>query len=566
MRHLSSISLVDLNSILVPAYMGSGKKEKGYTEEFTMGELHLIRQSCDHTIVCMDGPPYFRKQLFPAYKGTREVDEVLNQVKRNVVKELQAQGYTYCRVEGFEADDLLATLALKYRGVIRDIRLISSDKDVAQCLFDDGEFKVRGFDARTGNLRDVEWCFKKFGVEPKDMALYQALIGDSSDEYKGIPSWGPKQASQAIQKCGGLAGIRKALAKQIESCDETLKPLPNVWVKFAEHQGDLPMLLQLATLRTDVPVDAEKLLENPGQLGVLMRPILESILESIVDSTPDPEELKEEAAVMSAEDWVGGEEPPEKRERTIEDAAREGRAAIAEGRINNMGKETPDGPRSVLPARQQAMSDSEKMPKIWGHKDAPGAVWVGGDGPTNEQLEEATRPKSLVAGALDAVPSADAATGLALLRKPFPDSQVGKLPKPTKSQTEAPAAEKRNCNICGGWHHPRVVHLDYVGHAAVTNRLLEVDPLWSWEPMALTPEGIPRFDATGGMWIRMTVCGVTRIGYGAAAGASFKDVGSREKEVISDAIRNAAMRFGVALDLWSKQDLWVDKQEEGNQK
>ncbi len=526
MRVLSSVSLVDLNSILVPAYMGSGKKEKGYTEEFTMGELHLIRQSCEHTIVCMDGPPYFRKQLFPAYKGTREVDEVLNQIKRNVVKELQAQGYTYCRVEGFEADDLLATLALKYRGLIRVINLISSDKDVAQCLFDDGEFKVRGFDARTGNLRDIEWCFKKFGVEPKDMALYQALIGDSSDEYKGIPSWGPKQASQAIQKCGDLAGIRKALAKQIESCDETLKPLPNVWVKFAEHQGDLPIFLQLATLRTDVPVDAEKLLEKP------VKSLAAKIMEQakVVNDmflAPAPEDLEEEKAVMAAEETEDSVDELLKAEapkRTIEDAARECRAAIAEGRINNMGKETPDVPRATLPARQQAMYDKDK------------------------ELEEAS------------------VTGLALLRKPFPDSQVGKLPKPTKAQTESPAAEKRNCNICGSWHHPRVVHLDYVGHAAVTNRLLEVDPTWSWEPMALTPEGIPRFDATGGMWIRMTVCGVTRIGYGAAAGASFKDVGSREKEVISDAIRNAAMRFGVALDLWSKQDLWVDKQEEGNQK
>ena len=110
-------------------------------------------------------------------------------------------------------------------------------------------------------------------------------------------------------------------------------------------------------------------------------------------------------------------------------------------------------------------------------------------------------------------------TGLELLREPFPDHQVSKLPKPTKSQTEEVKADYKKgikCEICGAWHHPKVVHLDYVGHAALTDRLLEVDPTWYWEPMALTPEGLPAFDKTGGLWIRLTVCGVTRLGYGHA--------------------------------------------------
>lgn len=145
---------------------------------------------------------------------------------------------------------------------------------------------------------------------------------------------------------------------------------------------------------------------------------------------------------------------------------------------------------------------------------------------------------------------------LALLRKPFPDHQIGKLPKGTKAQNDCPASEKANCKICGGWHHPRIVHLDYVGHAATTDRLLDADPSWSWEPMAYS-DGLPKFDSTGGLWIKLTVCGVTRIGYGHAAAASFKDIGSREKEVIGDAIRNAAMRFGCGLEHWHKGELHV---------
>ena len=107
------------------------------------------------------------------------------------------------------------------------------------------------------------------------------------------------------------------------------------------------------------------------------------------------------------------------------------------------------------------------------------------------------------------------------LRKPFPKESIGRLPK-------------------GG------AMLDYVGHAAVTDRLLTVDPEWSWEPFAVSPEGLPALDRSGNLWIRLTVCGVTRIGVGD---------GKSAKECIGDAIRNAAMRFGVALDLWAKENL-----------
>jgi hypothetical protein len=141
------------------------------------------------------------------------------------------------------------------------------------------------------------------------------------------------------------------------------------------------------------------------------------------------------------------------------------------------------------------------------------------------------------------------------LRAPFADNQISKLPKPTKAQTDALKANFTvgvRCQICGGWHHPQVIHLDYVGHAALTDRLLETDPAWTWEPLALDQMGYPAIDKDGGMWIKLTVCGVTRLGYGDAQG---KTGGDAMKERIGDALRNAAMRFGAALDLWHKGDL-----------
>ena len=137
------------------------------------------------------------------------------------------------------------------------------------------------------------------------------------------------------------------------------------------------------------------------------------------------------------------------------------------------------------------------------------------------------------------------------LRKPFPGESVGKLPKPVRSQDpdkgKCVAGSKYSADghYCGGYHS-RSMHLDYVGHAATTDRLLTVDPDWSWEPFALDDAGLPALDRGGNLWIRLTICGTTRIGVGD---------GKSAKECIGDAIRNAAMRFGVALDLWAKEDL-----------
>lgn len=151
---------------------------------------------------------------------------------------------------------------------------------------------------------------------------------------------------------------------------------------------------------------------------------------------------------------------------------------------------------------------------------------------------------------------------LALLRRPFEAHHISKLPKPTKKQTEEVRADYKKgirCKDCGQWHHPDVVHLDYVGHAALTDRLLDADPHWTWEPCAFGQDGLPAFDKTGGLWIRLTVGGVTRLGYGHADPKPNQDAGAREKEVIGDALRNAAMRFGAALDLWHKGDLHADE-------
>lgn len=135
------------------------------------------------------------------------------------------------------------------------------------------------------------------------------------------------------------------------------------------------------------------------------------------------------------------------------------------------------------------------------------------------------------------------------LRAPFPDGTVGLLPKLTCSacsKKQCQQHQKAKCRECGAYISTAHIHLDYVGHAAVTDRLLTVDPSWTWEPLATDEFGSPALDREGNLWIRLTVGGTTRIGCGD---------GQNMKERIGDAIRNAAMRFGVALSLWTKDEL-----------
>lgn len=166
----------------------------------------------------------------------------------------------------------------------------------------------------------------------------------------------------------------------------------------------------------------------------------------------------------------------------------------------------------------------------------------------------------------------------AILRKPFLPAQVGKLPKITcrdcsrSREKSCERHQKQNCRVCNNWMSTAHIHVDYVGHAAVTARLLEADPDWSWVPayrdvnpavlagavasgnpevVRMVMENSPPLQAIDGMWIALTICGVTRLGYG----TDDRGGPDHDKILIGDAIRNAAMRFGVALDLWSKEDI-----------
>jgi hypothetical protein len=100
------------------------------------------------------------------------------------------------------------------------------------------------------------------------------------------------------------------------------------------------------------------------------------------------------------------------------------------------------------------------------------------------------------------------------------------------------------------------IQLDFVGHADITRILIEIDPLWDWSPVEFDTDGLPKYRVENGMAHMagtLTIHGVSRIGIGSAP-HNKQDL---LKELASDFLRNAAMRFGIALNLWTKNE-WED--------
>lgn len=145
---------------------------------------------------------------------------------------------------------------------------------------------------------------------------------------------------------------------------------------------------------------------------------------------------------------------------------------------------------------------------------------------------------------------------VAALTAPFSTDEIETLPRNLqsgdrdRSQCRQGTTASADGHYCGGYH-ARSVHLSYVGHAGITTRLNEVvgPHGWEWEPVAWTPDPpevrVPQVGRE--FWIRLTVLGVSKYGVG-------DDFNGSAKQAISDALRNAAMRFGIATYLWSKSD------------
>ncbi|MEW5815735.1 MAG: DNA polymerase I [Spirochaetota bacterium] len=242
--------------------------------------------------VAMDSiTPTFRHELYPAYKATREkAPEELHAQIPIVEEVLSALGIPILRINGYEADDIISTLAENCKKEKRGCFIISGDKDLLQLV--EGEIRVLKPEKGDYKVLGRDEVFAEYSVYPDQIIDYLALTGDASDNIPGVKGIGPKTASGLLAKFQTLEGIYQSL-------DEI--PLSQQ-KKLREAKENALLSRRLVILNRNVPlgVDFEALgLKNLGREAaaqILLREDIKSIAQELLsksDSVISVEDLTE---------------------------------------------------------------------------------------------------------------------------------------------------------------------------------------------------------------------------------------------------------------------------------
>lgn len=204
----------------------------------------------DYLAVIFDSPkPTFRHRIFPEYKATRQKmpDEMRDQLPR-IRELLDALRVPTIEIPGYEADDVIGTMAVKGAGKGATSYIVTGDKDFMQLV---GE-RILIYNLRAGGkgleILDERDVIKKFGVPPSRVIDILALMGDKSDNIPGVPGVGEKTALELIKRFGSLEGVYANLDK-IER--EKLRRV------LAENKKQAFLSRELVTIKKDLPLELE---------------------------------------------------------------------------------------------------------------------------------------------------------------------------------------------------------------------------------------------------------------------------------------------------------------------
>lgn len=251
------IVLIDGHSILNRAFFGVPPltNSEGLHTNAVYGFLNIMfkildEEKPDYLTVAFDrSEPTFRHQMFDAYKGTRKpmAQELREQVP--VMKEvLQAMGITIVEKPGYEADDLLGTIAGMAEAQGMDVSLISGDRDLLQLATDKVKIRIPKT-KRTGTEIEDYYAadvVERYQVTPKEFIDVKALMGDSSDNIPGVPGIGEKTATNLIV---AYKSIENAYAHLEEITPKRAK------TNLEEHYDMAQMSKTLATIEVHAPIE-----------------------------------------------------------------------------------------------------------------------------------------------------------------------------------------------------------------------------------------------------------------------------------------------------------------------
>jgi len=215
-------------------------------------------QGVTHAAVCFDhAMASFRNDVEPEYKAQRGEPPDDLEVQFDLCREVAlALGFCVFEEQGFEADDLIATVAdhvLKRRA---QVRVITSDKDLAQLVREDG--RVVMHDLARETTYDADGVRGKFGVDPAQIPDYLGLVGDAVDNLKGVPGVGAVSAAAILQNFESIETIPADLEAW---SDVKVRGAARLAERIALHRDRALRTKDLATVRRDVPGVAPSLRE-----------------------------------------------------------------------------------------------------------------------------------------------------------------------------------------------------------------------------------------------------------------------------------------------------------------
>jgi DNA polymerase-1 len=215
----------------------------------------LVKLLTEHgqkpTLVVWDAGHSGRKDLSADYKATRQSrPDLLKEQWPHLAPLVEAFGYRNVSVPGFEADDVIASIAERAREQQVPVVVVTGDRDIFQLIDPDSRVRVMatGRGITDTKLYDHQAVIDRYGIPPALIPDFYGLKGDTSDNIPGVPGIGDKTATDLLQRFGDLESV-------LGSIDEIsgAKRKENL----ANHAGDARLSKQLATIQRDVPVDID---------------------------------------------------------------------------------------------------------------------------------------------------------------------------------------------------------------------------------------------------------------------------------------------------------------------
>ncbi|MEM9701692.1 MAG: 5'-3' exonuclease H3TH domain-containing protein, partial [Planctomycetota bacterium] len=248
---IDTYSLVFQNYHGIPSMTGPKGQPTNAVFGFTRDLRSLLEKKPSHRVMCLEGGKPDRMEEFSDYKATRKETPADLEAQVPLILEMAAgHGVPCVSFPGQEADDVMATLAVKGAAEGFEVLIVTTDKDARQVVSD----KIQLFNCRSGKTLGPEELMEEWGVRPDQVTDFQGLTGDSSDNIPGVAKVGPKAATELLNRYGTLEGVLDAAEPGPEAIEKSRVLNKTVRANLAdpEHRKNAVLSKRLATLRTDL--------------------------------------------------------------------------------------------------------------------------------------------------------------------------------------------------------------------------------------------------------------------------------------------------------------------------